>query len=171
MNNDDPVNRAIDRVVREMIAVEAPPDVRARVMARVARAESSGWKWQWAPAAIAAACLIVATVLMWPHSDSSPQNPASGSVTTSTDPPRRERLPSVAQTPRQLAARPDNATVSHSEPISIPPEMIPALEEIPPLVITAPEAPRIEPEAITVPPVTAIPAVHVEPPPFASQGH
>jgi hypothetical protein len=60
---DNPVDRAIDRAVREMLDVEPRADLRARIIDRIERPRRRfGWTWMIVPVAAAAALVIAIAV-------------------------------------------------------------------------------------------------------------
>jgi hypothetical protein len=114
------LDKAIDRAVREMLDVEPPADLRARVMARIEEpgaAPAVTRKLWWFAAPIAAAAIVVLAVLVPRRDQSGPQPMAvtPPSIAQAGPPIQGRPLPQVPQVepPATLAHQ---ATVAREMP-------------------------------------------------------
>lgn len=178
----DGLDLAIDNAVRDLMAVDAGPSFAARVLARTAR-HPSRWR-PWAAgvglAAAAGAAMVVAVVL-WPPAETarppaaavrgttaqptlappaaSSMAPEAPAVVAAVTPPRAPRAAAADRTrpayPSGFA--PDPIGTEHLR-VEIPP-----LARLDPIGIEPLTAAPIEPAAITIVPLEAIPAIGTAP--------
>jgi hypothetical protein len=114
------IDRAIDDAARALTAVEAPADMRARVLARLTTAPTApeaGWWPRWTMAGAAAAILLIAAVGSWvatrPDVGQAPRR--AGRIETA--PAGTERVASSSTTPPGVQPRPAAASVQTAAPL------------------------------------------------------
>lgn len=169
MNNQD-IDVAIDRAVREMMNVESSSATRAPVFAAFERPERHMGPWMWAAAAAAIALALAISVVRAPRRETAPSTatapaPAVAPVSPAPEEPRVANGERVIRTPRRDSGRTAERTLAGTVAPELP-ETIPALAEIHPLVVPPPRTADIEPEEVVLPPLAAIPGIEFEPLPF-----
>jgi hypothetical protein len=105
--HDSPLDRAIDRAVREMVQVDPPPGLRRRVLARLeggARPSSRiSVRYAWAAAAF---MILIAAVMFTRDRSTGPLTIESASQTAAvTAPAAANRPPAVVPPPRSTTPR------------------------------------------------------------------
>lgn len=160
---DPHIDQAIDRAVREMVNVDSLSDVRAQVLDQLERPERRLFTWPRLGLAGATGLLILFALARGPHPALAPEvvstpGPAASPVLVPFAPPRVGTGPVAHVRPGRGADRRVTATVAVETPATIP-----ALDEIAPLVVPAPEPADIEPDAVIIAPLGAIPDVRVDP--------
>src|SRR5918995_812576 len=158
---DRHIDDAIDRAVREMMAVDAPIDLQGRVLSRLGRAEQRLFTWPLLAAAAAAALVVTIALMQTLPTDSPVQvvtapNPVAPPVWTSVMPQPDVR---EASRDRRHGHRPARESGRMPTVAQGMPETIPALEDIQPLVVPPPQPRKIEPENITIAPLADIPEI------------
>ena len=160
------LDQAIDQAVREVMSVDGPADLRARVLSRLEPSPSRIFTW---PRLVAAAAMVVlVTVLLMRAPRPAPSDTQAG---TSSSPPPSVDVPlnpradvpgaSGVQYPaRHAAPRARKVEPTVAEEI---PETIAPLDELDPIVVTPPLTRDIEPAEIHIAPLPAIADLSVEP--------
>lgn len=172
--SDEQINQAIDRAVREIVDVEPPSDLRARVFARIEQPPAPGVRWARIVAPLAAAALVVFSLVLW-----LPSRHASQVESARNEPvhvPLSGNAGHVAvpapERPRLNVARPEPARVARAERVPLPAatanearagsEVAP-LDPIAPIRIAAVAPTDITPEAISIEPLAPIAQVQIAP--------
>jgi hypothetical protein len=102
--HDSPIDRAIDRAVREIVQVDPPVGLRRRVLSRLAsapqrRASTVPW-YAWGTAMVAVAILVVVLARdRSPQPTTAGQVPAQAADVKAPAPERAAELPTVTSTP------------------------------------------------------------------------
>jgi hypothetical protein len=176
MPSDKQLDEAIDRAVRELMSLDPPAGLRARVLARIERPAA----WWMAPRAVAsvglaAALLLLALVLARREPEHVPDVRIAATAETSRpDPVRPERTtvnppPAVAQpydTTRAVSGARRRREDQQVEAASLAPATVPGLAELEPLAAIAidrVETLTIEAGDMAVPPLTAMVPLTVQP--------
>ena len=158
---DDPIDAAIDRAVRDLMAHEAPADLGARVLARIERPPVPPAWWSpavlaWAGAALAV--VVMATYLAWP-SRPAPVTDAESVVTEARSPakaPITRTVPAKAgATKRAAPAKAPERAVAAASVVEPEPYEFATPRLVEPL--EAPAVVSIEPLAepqVTIEPLT-----------------
>jgi hypothetical protein len=161
----DHLDLAIDRAVREMLDVEPPADLRARVIAEISVAGGSRTAptLRWVLPLAAAAALIVLAVFVARRTEPLPQAPAvahgpdvhlPAPVVASSEPRRPDVRPAPAIRPRErlvFAANDDGTT------------KIAPLKTITPIDVAPIEQERIAPADVAVRPLNTITEIQIAP--------
>jgi hypothetical protein len=174
---DRHVDEAIDRAVREMMEVDPPAGLRARVMARVDQPPSRLWTWPrlMAIAAVPAALVLVVFLTRGPDSDTQPRTAAAGpqppapmQPVIATPQPVAGSAPSMAAgDSRPVAATRRRAGVADRMPGPVEPAaqvaVVTPLDRIAPVTIDPIAAPTIAPSPIVITPLDRIADLVIEP--------
>jgi len=177
-------DKAIDRAVREMLDVEPPADLRAKVVARIDELPASGFRLpvfgfrRFGVLVGAAAVLVIAIAisrLSGPSSVAPVTSVAGADTNLAADIPGagsvRERLPATSQTPIVAVTRPARATTraadvviaaSLNEPDSATTEISP-LQQMTPIDVEPITQRSIAPEPLGVRPLNPITEVQIAP--------
>ena len=168
---------AIDRAVREMIDVEPPGDLRARVIGRIERPAPSGFRWAvWLLAPVAAAALVILLLLLWlpsgqtpppvvhsAHKGSAPLPiaPVQGPAYVGSVAPKRQELEVARVEHPRISRRPPErvyaATADDTERAVAP------LDRIAPIRVAAVTQSDITPQPISIEPLAPIDQVQIAP--------
>lgn len=169
-----PLDEDIDRVVREMMDVDAPREFRGRVLTRLDDRPRTVRRW-FAPAAAAAMALILVAVLLPRHREPAPSLPARAATVRSAEPPapslpaqvvpETASAPVRASQPRRRAAAP----VVHAA-IAEPPEGTVVIDALPapdPIAVEPIEPAPVMIRALETPPLTTLQPIDIPalPPP------
>ncbi len=187
----DALDLAIDDALRDLMAVDAGPSFAARVLARAGRHPIRRWSWG-AGGGLAAAAATVVALVLWPPAETE-RPPAAAVRDTAAprtpDPPASSAMapeahaavaavtpwpaPRPADGDRTRPAGLDAASPGAVEPPSgFAPDSIvtehlrveiPPLARLDPIGIEPLTAAPIEPAAITIVPLAAIPAIGTAP--------
>lgn len=171
--NDEQINHAIDREVREMLDLEPPSDLRARVIARIDRPASRfGWVPVASALAVAALVIIGIGVLLIPRHArpaeimSGRVEPPSVAVPNATTPPvaAGHQRPSTTEA-RIEPSRPERAS---SGRIAVAAntdadQAADALDPIAPIRIAAAPPADIAPQPIVIEPLAPITELKIAP--------
>ena len=173
----DRFDDAIDRAVREMLDVEPPANLRARVMAQLpasgSRLPASGFRLTasgWVVGSLAAAVLIVLAIFVARRSEPLPQAPIVARAADRHLPPERTARPTERPIRGDVVTRPA-ARARGADRIAaavLPPDDsgfsdIAPLKTITPIAV-APIAPeRITPAELAVRPLNTITDVQIAP--------
>jgi hypothetical protein len=113
---------AIDRAVRQMMAVDPPPGLRHRVIARLKHQEAPAWRFlpRFAMAGGALAVIVLAVVMMRPGASVAPPQE---SVVATTAPQPQPAPPTVAEAPPRIVTPPPTVAGPRREPLPAPPQM------------------------------------------------
>lgn len=161
------LDQEIDRAVREMLDAEPRPDLRARVLERIAEPRRR-WPLRWAVVPIAAAALLTLMIAA-PWRASHNVSPFIRST------PVSQAVPAVrASLPRGLNRNPVEPTrtastatrvvpavrLARSEPATVGPEPLETLEaiDVPPVALT-----RLDGQPIAIPPLASIEQIEIQP--------
>jgi hypothetical protein len=114
---------AIDRAVRQMMAVDPPVGLRHRVLARLRDQEAPGWGFlpRFAMAGGALAVIVLAVVMMRPGVGVVP--PEQSTVASTTAPEPQPAPPAVAEAPPSVVTPPPAVAGPRREPLPAPPQM------------------------------------------------
>jgi hypothetical protein len=173
-----PLDVAIDRAVRRMMAVEPPPGLRHRVLARLKDRQTSAWGFGFVPrlamAGTALAVIILGISMMRPGVTVAPPPPQSAAATKALPPPHAEP-PSAVQAPVEPdAAPPKPAAVAagpRQERLPDPPQMTDVFGTRDTRVAAASVAgepvddistPQVEPGATFRSPIAGLPPTRLE---------
>jgi hypothetical protein len=111
------VDREIDRAVREMLDVDAPASIRARVVARIGAGVApkpwsgeGGRRWEWIAAPIVAAALLVLAMILRP----APGPVVSVPIVARIEPPAVSRVAKLPPKGGSFASRRTVARVGRS---------------------------------------------------------
>jgi hypothetical protein len=160
------LDQAIDRAVREIINVDGPPDLRARVLSRLEPSSSRVFTWPRLVAAAAVIALLASIPFMRaprpaePPTVAGPAHPTPPAARVQVDAGASAQAITPVRPPARHStrrARTVEATVAAEMPETIPP-----LEEINPIVVMAPLTRDIEPAEIDIAPLRPIPDLSVE---------
>ena len=139
---DSPLDRAIDRAVRRMVALDPPPGLGRRVLSRIDRPDTSRWTaFPRLAAGAAVLAMLVLAVLLVPRSPE-PLAPVSDAVAPSQ--------PSAAERPAVSKAEPP--AVSGVEPPAVSKVERPAVSGVEPPAVSGVEPPavsKVEPPAVS----------------------
>jgi hypothetical protein len=161
---------AIDRAVRQMMAVDPPPGLRRRVLARLKQPDASAWGFlpRFAMACGALAVIVLAVVMMRPGGVA----PAQESTLVSTTALQPEPAPPVvAEAPPSTLAPPAAVPGPRSEPLPPPPQMAEvfgtrdariAAATVADLPLDDPFTPETEPGTTFRSPISGLPPLRIE---------
>ena len=169
--NADRVDDAIDRAVREMLDVEPPADLRARVMAQVSAPGSRLPAAGWILAPLAAAVLVLLAVFVARRGEPVPQTTVAHGPDVRLAPPAASPLTPSAPSVRPPAAtrasggsrRAGNARIVVATVVDDGPTEIAPLKTIAPIAAAPIEQERIAPAEIAVRPLNTITEIQIAP--------
>jgi hypothetical protein len=163
---DSHLNDAIDRAVRDMMAVEPDARTRARVLSAIEQPRVRAFTWTYVAAG--AVALVLLMVMM-----RAPERPPLEQAAAPRSVPVAPQRPIAAADSHVPAATPRAAKRverrSHEPATTTPaaalPETVPALGEIPPIVTRPPQMQTedVDPDAIVIAPMGDLPEI-AEPP-------
>jgi hypothetical protein len=175
--SEEDLDRAIDRVVREVMSVDTDSTFRARVLARLEpRRRAFSWP-RLALATAAAAALVLAFMMTRPQeSDITPRSTAPAPTSASSAPASasqptalrsRDRGDEIVVSPRRDPAarnsRGARPTLAAAVAEAAPAVDVESLQDIEPISVEPLQSTSIQPDAIVVAPLAPIVEVQVTP--------
>jgi len=162
---------AIDRAVRRMMAVDPPPGLRHRVIARLKHQEAPAWGFlpRFAMAGAALAVILLAVVMMRPGVSVAP-TPESVAVST-TAPQPQAAPPAVAEALPRAVTPPPAVAGPRREPLPNPPQMAEvfgtrdtrvAAATVADVPMDDPFTPQTEPGTTFRSPIAGLPPLRIE---------
>lgn len=173
-----PLDAAIDRAVRRMMAAEPPPGLRHRVLGRLKDRQTSAWGFGFVPrmaiAGAALAVIILGVSMMRPSVTVAPPPPQSAAATRALPAPHAEP-PSAVPAPVEPDAAPRKpaavAAGPRQERLPDPPQMTDVFGTRDPRVAAASvpgapvddiSTPQVEPGATFRSPIAGLPPTRLE---------
>jgi hypothetical protein len=174
--SEERIDAAIDFTVRELMDVDPPADLRARVINRIERPGASvgrvfgpGFKWTWIVAPVAAAAVLVIAVMLYrPEKPRTPQRSSSDVVLRTPETPAETAA--TIRSPAPLVRLARHATEpSRGRRTLVPAEAVRPAIQLEPLrpidaIAVAPVAvSSLDTPGIGVPALAAIAQIELEP--------
>lgn len=165
------LDAAIDRAVRQMVALEPPPGLRHRVLARLKQRETPAWGFfpRFALAGAALAVVILAVTMIQPNA---PVAVPQESAVVATASPAPEAAPSsVSQAPADAVAPSSGTAQPRREPLPAPPQMAEvfgtrdsrvAAASVVDVPLDDPSTPETEPGTTFRSPIAGLPPLRIE---------